>query len=338
MRKTLTFGIVSLLSIFVFVNCGDGTTEATANAPEVGTADVSDITATTAQCGGTVSSDGGAAVTARGVSWSTTQDPTISDYTTDDGVGVGSFTSSITGLTAATPYYVRAYATNSAGTGYGSAVSFTTAAESVTDVDGNVYQVVTIGSQVWMAENLQVTHYRNGDPIPNVTDDVAWENLTTGAYSNFANSADNAVTYGRLYNWYAVNDSRNLAPEGWHVPSDDEWKELEMYLGMSQVEADATGWRGTDEGGKLKETGTTHWDNPNIGATNESGFSALPGGSRGFGGNFISLGYETAIWSSTESTAHNPYAWYRYLTSGNEGVTRGTHDKRDGFSVRCVRN
>jgi uncharacterized protein (TIGR02145 family) len=122
----------------------------------------------------------------------------------------------------------------------------------VTDIDGNVYQTVTIGAQVWMAENLKVTHYRNGDPIPNVTDTAAWEGLSTGAYCEYDNDINNVATYGRLYNWYAVDDSRGLAPEGWHVPSDDEWKQLEMYLGMSQSEADDYGWRGTDEGGEVK--------------------------------------------------------------------------------------
>ena len=148
----------------------------------------------------------------------------------------------------------------------------------VTDIDGNTYQTVKIGDQWWMAENLKVTCYRNGDAIPNITDGTTWASLSTGAYCEYNNDINNVATYGRLYNWYAVTDSRNIAPAGWHVPSDAEWKQLEMYLGMSQSEADATGWRGTDEGGKLKEVGTMHWNSPNTGATNESGFTALPGG------------------------------------------------------------
>lgn len=132
----------------------------------------------------------------------------------------------------------------------------------VTDIDGNVYKTVTIGNQAWMAENLKVMRYRNGDAIPNVTGGTDWSNLSTGAYCSYDNDDNNIDTYGLLYNWYAVDDSRNLAPEGWHVPTDEEWKELEMYLGMSQSEADDTGYRGTDEGGKLKEVGTTHWQSP----------------------------------------------------------------------------
>ena len=156
----------------------------------------------------------------------------------------------------------------------------TSNSETVTDIDGNTYKTVKIGNQIWMAENLKVTHYRNGDIIPNVTNNFEWAYLSTGAWCVHDNDGSYANTYGYLYNWYAVNDIRNIAPEGWHVPTDEEWKELEMYLGMSQTEADDTGYRGTNEGGKLKEAGTTHWETPNTGATNETGFSALPGGCR----------------------------------------------------------
>ena len=206
----------------------------------------------------------------------------------------------------------------------------------VMDFDGNVYQTIKIGNQWWMAENLKVTHYRNGVPIPNVTDNTAWYNLTTGAYCDYGNNVSNVATYGRLYNWYAVADARNIAPVGWHVPSDAEWKQLEMYLGMSQADADATGWRGTDEGGKLKETGTSHWVSPNTGATNESGFSALPGGYRYTDGTFNSMGYTAYFWSSTEN--YSLHAWYRGLNYGYSKVYRISNHKPPGFSVRCVRD
>jgi len=206
----------------------------------------------------------------------------------------------------------------------------------VTDIDGNVYQTVTIGTQEWMAENLKVTHYRNGDPIPHVTDAATWEGLTSGAYCEYDNDGGNVATYGRLYNWYAVDDSRNIAPEGWHVPTDEEWKQLEMYLGMSQSEADDAGWRGTDEGGKLKESGTTHWASPNTGATNESGFTALPGGYRFGSGYFDGMGYLAGFWSSTEGSSSN--AWYRGLGYDDAQVYRGYHYEHYGFSVRCVRD
>jgi uncharacterized protein (TIGR02145 family) len=209
-----------------------------------------------------------------------------------------------------------------------------TLAGTVTDIDGNVYQTVTIGTQVWMAENLKVTHYRNGDSIPNVTDNNAWRALTTGAYCEYNDDISNVATYGRLYNWYAVSDSRNIAPTGWHVPTDDEWKQLEMTLGMSQAQADSIGWRGTTEGGKLKEVGTTHWLTPNTGATNESGFSALPGGYRYFyRGNYSDMGNSDYFWSSTQYSA---YAWYRTLYYNRSGLLRDLNYREDGFSVRCV--
>jgi uncharacterized protein (TIGR02145 family) len=207
----------------------------------------------------------------------------------------------------------------------------------VTDYDGNTYFTVKIGDQCWMAQNLKVTHYRNGDPIPNVTGDTEWSNHSTGAYCEYDNDPANVDTYGRLYNWYAVDDSRNIAPEGWHVPTDAELKQLEMYLGMSQAEADGTGWRGTDEGGKLKEAGTTHWLAPNTGATNESGFTALPGGLRYFDGLFTNLGNYAYFWSSTEFSGD--FAWYRNLDYYGSQVGRYYYfDKHYGFSVRCVRD
>ncbi len=196
---------------------------------------------------------------------------------------------------------------------------------SVTDIDGNVYQTVTIGSQVWMAENLKVTHYRNGDAIPNVTDGVTWAGLTTGAYCEYNNDASNGVTYGRLYNWYAVADSRNLAPAGWHVASDAEFQTLVDYLGGDAV----AGW-------KMKETGTAHWLPPNSG-TNESGFTALPGGYRGSNyAVFGDLGNYACFWSST--IINSNYAWYQSISFDFPEV--GHYDSRKfyGFSVRCVKD
>jgi uncharacterized protein (TIGR02145 family) len=206
----------------------------------------------------------------------------------------------------------------------------------VTDYDGNVYQTVLIGDQCWMMENLKVTHYRNGDPIPKVTDNGAWAGLSTGAYCDFNNDTNNVATYGRLYNWYAVDDSRNIAPEGWHVPTDAEWKQLEMHLGMSQAQADAGEWRGADEGGKLKEAGTTHWQSPNTGATNESHFAALPGGYRLINGPFYNLGQLAELWTSTEYDSNA--AWHRALHFELSQVGRYDYLKTGGFSVRCVRD
>lgn len=214
-----------------------------------------------------------------------------------------------------------------------------TVLRTVTDIDGNVYLTVKIGDQWWMAENLKVTHYRNSEPIPNVTGNSAWAALSTGAYCYYNNNSSNAAVYGALYNWYAVNDSRNIAPAGWHVPTDAEWKQLEMYLGMSQPEADQNEWRGTDEGGKLKETGTSYWESPNTGATNESGFTARPGGGRVGDGSFGSMGYNALYWSATENEYDTSEAWVRMLDYLDSGVYRhGGYYKWDGWSVRLLRD
>ena len=206
-----------------------------------------------------------------------------------------------------------------------------TSCTTVTDIDGNTYQTIQIGDQCWMAENLKVTHYRNGDAILHITGNTDWKNLSTGAYCNYINDTSYVVTYGRLYNWYAVADSRGMAPEGWHVPSDPEWRTLVDYLGGFSV-----------AGGKLKTTGTIEggtglWYSPNTGATNESGFSGLPGGFRSKNsGGFFGLGRVAYFWSSTEYIGD--YAWSRPLHYNNVQVFSYSISKRRGFSVRCVKD
>jgi len=203
----------------------------------------------------------------------------------------------------------------------------------ITDIDGNIYQTIQIGNQEWMAENLKVTRYRNGETISTATNNSVWEGLTTGAYCSYDNDDSNVSTYGRLYNWYAVDDSRGLAPAGWHVPSDEEWQELEMYLGMSQDEAGAYAYRGTDESSKLKSTGGWLYDWMN--GTNESGFSAIPGGHRVSAGFFEEISISAYFWSSTEYNSF--YALYRSLTT-NDPIFRELTIKYFGFSIRCIRD
>jgi len=211
----------------------------------------------------------------------------------------------------------------------------------LTDIDGNTYEIVKIGNQVWMAENLKVTHYRNGDAIPYVTDDAVWDDpyLYDGGYCHYNDDESYAAVYGLLYNWHAVHDYRGLAPEGWHVPSDEEWKELEMSLGMSQASADSMGWRGMDVGGKLKQIGTDLWAEPNIGATNISGFTALPGGYRS-GDGFFELGRYALFWTSTGSSSLFRLAIDRGLRNSNSKVFRYTpyNAKSNGLYVRCVKD
>jgi uncharacterized protein (TIGR02145 family) len=197
----------------------------------------------------------------------------------------------------------------------------------MTDQNGNTYKTIVIGTQTWMAENLRVTKYRNGDPIPNSTNNAAWIALTTGSYCNYDNATDNDKinTFGRLYNWYAVNDSRNIAPTGWHVPTDAEWTTLITYLGGQSL-----------AGGNLKEIGTTHWISPNDGADNASGFTALPGGYRGTNGEFFTFGFTGHWWSSSVYDAAN--AWGLYVNCFDANASRYSKGKSYGFSVRCVKD
>jgi uncharacterized protein (TIGR02145 family) len=292
--------------------------------PTITTNAVDSITTTTARSGGNVTSSGNATITARGVVWSTSPNPTIALTTkTNNGTGTGAFTSNINGLTPGTTYYVRAYATNSVGTAYGNQVSFTTTQTPAVDTS---ISSVTIGTQIWSKKNLDVARYRNGDPIPNVTDSTQWANLTTGAWCWYNNdSATYAATYGRLYNWYAVNDSRGLVPQGWHVPTDGEWTILTNYLGGEFV-----------AGGKMKST--TGWVSPNTGATNSSGFTGLPMSGRNSFGRFVNTGtgYNGIWWSAGEFDSTN--AWFRLLRNYDTFVDRGYSGKSNGFSVRVVRD
>ena len=195
----------------------------------------------------------------------------------------------------------------------------------VTDIDGNIYNTITIGTQVWMKENLKTTRYRTGELIPNVTDPTQWYNIITGAYCDYDNNPVNSATYGRLYNWYAVN-SGNLAPAGWHIPSDAEWVTLENYLGDASL-----------AGGKLKETGTTHWQSPNTAASNETGFTGLPGGYRSSTGSYYEITYKGVWWTSTTGTDIS-YAYYRFLDFNIGFIIRNEDYKVDGYSVRCIRD
>jgi len=209
----------------------------------------------------------------------------------------------------------------------------------VTDIDGNVYLTVIIGNQEWMAENLKVTRYRDGNQIPHVTDNSTWTSTTSGAYCEFGNHGSYVNTYGRLYNWYAVADSRGLAPEGWRVPSDADIKQLEMALGMTQEQADATGFRGTNQGSQLAGR-TDLWfydaleEDSQFGS---SGFNFLPGGYRdGNSGDYDNLRFNGFFWSSTEY--YSDTAWSRVLSFSATRVYRYDTYKRNGFSVRCVRD
>ena len=285
--------------------------------PQITTNLISSITDRSALGGGTISSDGGSPIIARGIIWDTLPSPTLKIKTkTSDSVGIGNFISTISNLKYNTKYYVRAYAINSEDTSYGNEINFITTQPT---------QVV-IGTQKWMKANLDVTTYRNGDNIPQVTDPIAWAGLTTGAWCYYNNDPNNGAIYGKLYNWYAVNDPRGLAPQGWHIPTDAEWTELGNFLGGDAI-----------AGGKMKVTGTSIWAIPNAGATNESGYAGFPGGYRNNDGfSFFTIGYFGCWWSATQSNSTD--AWSRYLLYNFGDLYRNSVNKKNGFSVRCLRD
>ncbi|MBS4012612.1 MAG: fibrobacter succinogenes major paralogous domain-containing protein [Bacteroidetes bacterium] len=393
------------------------------NPPLVTTAAISAITDITALSGGIVLNNGGTDITARGVVWHTEELPTLDNNIgfTANQTGLGVFESELTGLTPETNYFVRAYATNTAGNGYGNQLQFSTLAApptthtlnlnvspassgavtgagnysevavvpitatpnegytfvnwtgdtdhiantdassttvnmpaqnitltanfvaeggggTVEDFDGNIYPTVIIGTQEWMAKNLRVTKYLNGDAIPTGLNNTDWGNTTNGAYAIYPHSeldglnsdAEVLAAYGALYNWYAVDDSRGLCPVGWRVPTDEEWTTLTNYLGGEGV-----------AGGKLKSTRTSpdahpRWESPNTAATDDFGFSALPGGSRFSNGTFYFIGYFGYWWSATEYDAS--VAWFRIMNYYDSNVDRYYLGKELGFSVRCVRD
>lgn len=297
--------------------------------PDVSTSTVTPVGVTTATSGGNVTNDNGAQVTERGICYNTTGNPTTSDTKIPNGTGTGTFSVNLTGLTSGTVYYLKAYAINSAGTGYGSQMEFST---SVSDLSGNTYTTILIGTQLWMRTDLKTAKYNDNTDIPNVTDNAEWAALTTPAYSWFDNVPSTVL--GMLYNWYAVETGK-LCPSGWHVPSDNEFKTLERYLGMTAAEADGSGWRGTNQGTQLKAT--TTW-NPNTG-TNTSGFAALGGGYRyGALGTFADFGVVTYWWSSTLHWDDTTKALYRRLDSVEGRVFREGVSKAGGKYVRCLKN
>ena len=202
----------------------------------------------------------------------------------------------------------------------------TSATGTVTDRDGNVYKTVTIGMQVWMAENLKTTKFRNGKPIPYVQINSTWADLNTGAYCWYNNDASaGKAKNGALYNWYAVSDSRNIAPAGWHIPSEAEWTILTTFLKGKSL-----------AGGKLKETSTSHWASPNSDATNSSGFTALPGGYRNKDGVFGNVNIMGGWWTITEYS--KSVAWYRYVDCNGSDIYIRSTFKNSGFSVRCIKD
>jgi uncharacterized protein (TIGR02145 family) len=288
---------------------------------------INQISSNSAVCGGNVTSNGGTDVVARGVCWHTTQNPTLGNSlgSTSDATGLGTYTSYITGLNSNTTYYVRAYATNSAGTSYGSQRTFTTRnPNQITDIDENVYNTVTIGNQIWMRENLKTTRFQNEVEIPNVTGNAAWSSLTSAAYCEYDNNTANVTTYGRLYNAFAFFSDHGLCPIGWRRPTYDDWSVLTDYLGGYEV-----------AGGKMKEAGYIHWQSPNTGATNESGFTALPSGRRSPTGLYTALTTDATygkLWLGPDNQWSSVNLYYNNVVA----QLAGSIGLQNGFAVRCI--
>ncbi len=198
-------------------------------------------------------------------------------------------------------------------------------AQTVKDIDSNVYNTVTLGNQVWMKENLKVTHYQNGDPIPNVKDNGEWNKLLSGAYCDYDNDASNGKKYGHLYNWYAVVDSRNICPTGWHMPNDFEWIMLLNYLGGDKT-----------AGGDMKQKKYKTWKRPNVGATNSSGFTGLASGYRNDDGVFYNISIYCDWWSTKENKVDD--AWHVGLGYDYEKIYKYITNKKNGFSIRCLKD
>jgi uncharacterized protein (TIGR02145 family) len=297
----------------------------TTHLPVLSTSEAAYATQSTMVSGGVILDDGGQLVIKRGVCWSTHSMPTVDDPKTIDGEGGGSFSSLITGMSINTTYYLRAYASTLLGTGYGNEIiGKTTDYGIVADHDGNIYKTVTINDQTWMAENLKVIHYRNGDPIPNVPSYTLWPTLLTGAYCLYWDNESIASIYGKLYNYYAATDERNICPVGWHVPGHSDWSQLINFVGNEE-----------NAGGILKEKGLVHWSTPNLAATNSYYFNFLPAGYRDEG--FISgLNEVTGYWTSTPQD--NEYARFIMIFYNSESSYIYYNKKSFGFSIRCIKD
>jgi len=292
-------------------------------------------------------------ISEHGFVWSETTNPEIGGTLISLGPisSARTFSSTVYDVLPGTTYYVKAFAISTSNTYYGDEKSFTTPVDLVhpiIDADKNIYYPVKIGDQTWMNSNLKVSHYPDGSIITRIEDPNIWYYMPwyNNAYCWYENLSTLALTYGNLYTWpAAMNISsaneiktgmiQGVCPDGWHLPSDTEWKELEMFLGMSKEEADGEKWRGKDEGGKMKSEGGNFWQSPNTGATNESGFGALPAGYRDGAGIFRNMGTSTRFWSSS---IRGDYAWIRQLDYNSSQINRVTTGVYEGIAVRCIKD
>lgn len=332
--KKITLSLIALLTLFFATSC---TQDENPDLLPVLTTKLSSVDYKAVKVQGDITPTAGLTVIERGVCWSKRILPTVDSTKMIGGKGVGSFTCSVIGLTPDSTYYVRAYATSMAGTTYGNQVSFKVpfmirfkplaSYDSLIDVDGNKYKTDTIGTQIWMCENLRVTKYRNGSPISNITSNADWLSTTTGAFCQYTNNSENVQMNGLLYNWYAVNANDSIAPEGWHVATATDWARLSTFLGGDAL-----------AGTKLKEGAHDNWNiYLSVKGTNTSGFSALPGGYRSeFNAAFYYLGDYGCWWTTTEQNATS--AIYRRMNFNDGTIDIYNTSKIRGCSIRCVKN
>ncbi len=347
--KKHAFILIFLILGFVFYSCNKK------EQPVLNTPKVHDVTFNTATVDVSIVDDGGSDISQMGVCWSTSQGPTISNVCEFASLTQNSFTIKLKNLLPNSNIYLRAFARNNVGLSYSNEVVFKTKPStnkvylnpyipygSVTDIGGRSYATVSIGNQVWMAENLSTSKFSNGDSIPMVYDNLPWQQATviqSPAACFYNNDSINDTPMGKLYNWYAVIDSRNVCPSGWHIPSDAEWSQLIVHLDSLTIVGDDV--ESSLVGAQIKSTGLQFWLAPNTGAVNQSGFSALPGGKRPATGLYYPIfeyySYYGYFWSSTSSQTPG-LAYDRYLDYASTAILRTTSPKGEGKSVRCVKD
>jgi uncharacterized protein (TIGR02145 family) len=304
--------------------------------PLLTTSDITMVNHFNARTGGNITADYEGTVTERGVCWSRSHNPTIGDNRTiDTQTGIGTFQNDIYWIAPASTYYVRAYATNVAGTGYGNEVTITNPDNpvifnpsitygSVSDLDNNTYRTVTIGTQVWMAENLRTSKLNDGTSIPAITDNSSWSSLSTPGYCISMNDPGFKSYTGAIYNFYAVSTDK-LCPAGWHVPTLTDLTILKDYLGV-------------DGGSRIKETGTDYWTSPNTGATNLTGFTAIPAPVRLENGSFSEFTGVYTWWWLSSNYSSTTGAYFGMVNNRTEIENVFSLKKEAGVSVRCIKN
>jgi uncharacterized protein (TIGR02145 family) len=346
--KLFVFLSAFFIMLLLFNSCKEE--EPVKTIPVVTTDSITDITEFTATCNATISDDGGAEITIRGFVWDTTSSPSLETNLgfSENGTGTGSFTNTLTELSHETSYYVIAYATNEIGTAYSEEVEFSTSeltwngtsctdCETVTDVDGNVYRTVSVGDQCWLVENLKTTKFNDGADISNVTNNDDWNSLSIAAFAWYDNDITNKDADGAIYNYYAVATDK-LCPTGWHVATDNEWKELEGFVdsqyGLGNAEWDAASWRGDDVGVKLK----TRYDwNFEGNGTDDFGFEVYPNGFRdAVSGEFERKNEWGTIWTDKNGTETDNYR--REFSVQEDRSARYNCSPRSGYAVRCLKD